>query len=175
MQFSEGRREAIERKGFLDYFDLTSILLTPGHFFFVQHRREQDHQRSLEAEAERSRYYSERTGTSTAGGYYTGSGSRYSEYSHVERTDVRSRFEQDHHRDYDSQAPISSLTNPESGELYRPSVYDEASRPDYQMAPVEGGVWKAMTALANHPTEGWMSLWKGNRVRIYPAMHVPIW
>ncbi|KAK3840301.1 MAG: mitochondrial carrier domain-containing protein [Linnemannia elongata] len=42
-----------------------------------------------------------------------------------------------------------------------------------KMAPVEGGVWKAMTALANHPTEGWMSLWKGQYTNwIYEMMHL---
>lgn len=54
----------------------------------------------------------------------------------------------------DAKDPLNEYT-------IRESVYDEESRPAYQMAPIEGGVWKAITDLAKHPTEGWLSLWKG--------------
>ncbi|KAG0379579.1 hypothetical protein BGX24_012614 [Mortierella sp. AD032] len=137
-------------------------------------RREQDYNRTMEAEAERSRYYSERTGAhvSGAGGYYNGGGPRYNEYGqHVDRADIRNRFDQD--RDYDSSAPLNTAVDPASREPYRKSVYDEGSRPEYQMAPIEGGAWKAMMELANHPTEGWMSLWKGQYTNwIYEMLHL---
>ncbi|KAF9921453.1 hypothetical protein FBU30_008496 [Linnemannia zychae] len=136
-------------------------------------QREQDHLRSVEAEEERQRYYNDRTGayTSSAGGYYSSSTSRYNEYGHHDHSDVRNRY--DHGRDYESPATLRPTSDATTGEAFRPSVYDEESRPDYQMAPIEGGVWKAMTDLANHPTEGWMSLWKGQYTNwIYEMMHL---
>jgi fusion and transport protein UGO1 len=49
----------------------------------------------------------------------------------------------------------------QSGYLVRSDVYDDDSRPAFQLAPIEGGVWKTVTNLVKHPTEGWFSLWKG--------------
>ncbi|KAI8603658.1 mitochondrial carrier domain-containing protein [Dissophora ornata] len=41
------------------------------------------------------------------------------------------------------------------------------------LPPVEGGVWKAVTDLAKHPTEGWMSLWKGQYTNwIHEMLHL---
>ena len=49
----------------------------------------------------------------------------------------------------------------QSGYLIRTDVYDDDSRPAFQLAPIEDGVWKVVTTLAKHPTEGYTSLWKG--------------
>lgn len=44
------------------------------------------------------------------------------------------------------------------------SVYDDKNRPAHQMAPMEGGgVLEILSAIVKQPTEGWTSLFKGNR------------
>ncbi|KAI8089064.1 mitochondrial carrier domain-containing protein [Halteromyces radiatus] len=40
------------------------------------------------------------------------------------------------------------------------SVYDEDSRPHYQMAPMHGGLLDIMNQIIKHPSEGWQSLFK---------------
>ncbi|KAG0212470.1 hypothetical protein BGX33_003615 [Mortierella sp. NVP41] len=132
-----------------------------------QKRRESNFQRALEEEEHQRNYYNDRTGN--AGGYYS---SQYTNsYSTELPSDVRARFDRD--RDYDSSVPLHTANDPASREPLRLSVYEESTRPEYQMAPVEGGVWKAMTDLAKHPTEGWMSLWKGQYTNwIYEMLHL---
>ncbi|KAG0300959.1 hypothetical protein BGZ98_008734 [Dissophora globulifera] len=49
----------------------------------------------------------------------------------------------------------------QSGYLIRTNVYDDDLRPSFQLAPLDGGTWQVIKALINHPTEGWLSLWKG--------------
>ncbi|KAI9249689.1 mitochondrial carrier domain-containing protein [Phascolomyces articulosus] len=44
------------------------------------------------------------------------------------------------------------------------SVYDDSSRPKYQMAPMNGGVLDILGRIMKQPTEGWKSLFKGQRV-----------
>ncbi|KAI7860899.1 mitochondrial carrier domain-containing protein [Circinella umbellata] len=44
------------------------------------------------------------------------------------------------------------------------SVYDDQSRPTYQMAPMDGGVLDILGRIMKQPTEGWKSLFKGQRV-----------
>ncbi|KAI8368234.1 mitochondrial carrier domain-containing protein [Radiomyces spectabilis] len=44
------------------------------------------------------------------------------------------------------------------------SVYDEEHRPIYQMAPMDGGVLEILRHIMKQPTEGWKSLFKGQRV-----------
>lgn len=41
------------------------------------------------------------------------------------------------------------------------SVYDDQSRPTYQMAPMDGGVLDILGRIMKQPTEGWKSLFKG--------------
>ncbi|KAF9920271.1 hypothetical protein FBU30_009923 [Linnemannia zychae] len=61
----------------------------------------------------------------------------------------------------------------QSGYLVRGDVYDDDSRPAFQLAPIEGGVWKTMTDLVKHPTEGWFSLWKGQYTGwVYEILHL---
>ncbi|KAG0342632.1 hypothetical protein BG004_005642 [Podila humilis] len=120
----------------------------------------------IEEEAERD-YYN-RTGgvpSNAGGGYYS------SQYT-------SSQF---HHESYSTSHPMTHTTivNREdtkeqlSENTIRESVYDEETRPAYQMAPIEGGVWKSMTDLAKHPTEGWFSLWKGQYTNwIYEMLHL---
>ncbi|KAL0083020.1 mitochondrial carrier domain-containing protein [Phycomyces blakesleeanus] len=44
------------------------------------------------------------------------------------------------------------------------SVYDDESRPVHQMAPMGGGVLEILSVIVKQPGEGWMSLFKGQRV-----------
>ncbi|KAI1314556.1 hypothetical protein EDD11_001985 [Mortierella claussenii] len=61
----------------------------------------------------------------------------------------------------------------QSGYLIRTDVYDDDSRPTFQLAPVDRGVWQFMKALVNHPTEGWLSLWKGHYTHwVYEILHL---
>lgn len=120
-------------------------------------RRDEAIQRArIEEEAERD-YYN-RTGgvTPNAGGYYVSqySSSQYSSHHETHSTSLSPNSNSANDK-LDAKDPLNEYT-------IRESVYDEESRPAYQMAPIEGGVWKAITDLAKHPTEGWLSLWKGN-------------
>ncbi|KAI9302389.1 mitochondrial carrier domain-containing protein [Cunninghamella echinulata] len=45
------------------------------------------------------------------------------------------------------------------------SVYDTKKRPKYQMAPMHGGVLEILNQILKHPSEGWRSLFKGQRIR----------
>lgn len=119
-------------------------------------RRDEAIQRArIEEEAERD-YYN-RTGgvTPNAGGYYASqySTSQYSSHHETYSTSLSTNPNSANDK-LDAKDPLNEYT-------IRESVYDEESRPAYQMAPIEGGVWKAITDLAKHPTEGWLSLWKG--------------
>ncbi|KAG0199293.1 hypothetical protein BGX28_007422 [Mortierella sp. GBA30] len=155
-------------------------------------RREEEYRRAREEETERERerdYYNDRTGmhSSPAGGYYTSQYGNVSSstssmgrdtYASHRTVNVR-RYDPEQRGDYPStSSPSSALSPPvgstsSSGHVFRSSVYDEETRPHYQMAPIEGGVWKAVTDLANHPTEGWMSLWKGQYTNwIYEMLHL---
>ncbi|KAG1057083.1 hypothetical protein G6F46_000402 [Rhizopus delemar] len=50
-------------------------------------------------------------------------------------------------------------------ELFSVSVYDDQNRPVHQMAPMQGGgVLEILSLIVKHPTEGWNSLEKGQRV-----------
>lgn len=61
----------------------------------------------------------------------------------------------------------------QSGYLIRADLYDDDSRPAFQLAPIEGGVWKTVTDLVKHPTEGWFSLWKGQYTNwVYEILHL---
>ncbi|KAF9202606.1 hypothetical protein BGZ59_002078, partial [Podila verticillata] len=131
-------------------------------------RRDEAIQRArIEEEAERD-YYNRTGGVSpNAGGYYV------SQYSTTQYSS--------HHETYSTS--LSANSNSTNDKLdakdllneypIRESVYDEESRPAYQMAPIEGGVWKAITDLAKHPTEGWLSLWKGQYTNwMYEMLHL---
>ncbi|KAG0350696.1 hypothetical protein BG005_009765 [Podila minutissima] len=61
----------------------------------------------------------------------------------------------------------------QSGYLVRTDVYDEDSRPAFQLAPLTGGVWSTITTLAKHPTEGYFAPWKGHFANwIYEMLHL---
>lgn len=49
----------------------------------------------------------------------------------------------------------------QSGYLIRSSVYDDATRPVYQLPPQPHTTFGMLSALWNHPSEGWSSLAKG--------------
>lgn len=44
------------------------------------------------------------------------------------------------------------------------SVYNDRHRPIHQMAPMDGGVLDILSRIVRQPTEGWKSLFKGQRV-----------
>ncbi|CDH53454.1 mitochondrial carrier [Lichtheimia corymbifera JMRC:FSU:9682] len=45
------------------------------------------------------------------------------------------------------------------------SVYDDSRRPEYQMAPIEeGGITKVLQRITQQKGEGWMALFKGQRL-----------
>ncbi|KAI7885672.1 mitochondrial carrier [Lichtheimia hyalospora FSU 10163] len=45
------------------------------------------------------------------------------------------------------------------------SVYDDSRRPEYQMAPIEeGGITKVLQRITKQKDEGWMALFKGQRL-----------
>lgn len=149
------------------YLCLTCIVL----LFPNQAQRDAVQRRAQEIETERERdFYNDRTGstlhqTSVTSGYYTSqygnlpsnssSSSSRDAYGSPRDSGLISRYNEPSRYEAPSLAPTDPTVT-------RSSVYDEGSRPAYQMAPIEGGVWKAVTDLAKHPTEGWMSLWKGN-------------
>jgi len=61
----------------------------------------------------------------------------------------------------------------ESGYIVRPSVYDEGTRPQHQLPPIDGGVWKTIKMIANKPGEGWRSLFKGQYTNwLYEISHL---
>ncbi|KAF9360305.1 hypothetical protein BGX26_009884 [Mortierella sp. AD094] len=142
-------------------------------------RREEVERRTREEEAERD-YYS-RTGilSSSSGNYYSNQynsnlGSSTGSLGRDEYASPRSRYDQER-REYETnpaQTASGSITA-SSDYVFRSSVYDEESRPAHQMPPIEGGVWKAVTDLSKHPSEGWMSLWKGQYTNwIYEMLHL---
>ena len=54
-----------------------------------------------------------------------------------------------------------SVKQDAAGYVVRPSVYDDSTRPAYQIPVLENAsVWSAMKALVYQPTEGWSSLLK---------------
>ncbi|KAG0032252.1 hypothetical protein BGZ81_011344 [Podila clonocystis] len=131
-------------------------------------RRDEAIQRArIEEEAERD-YYNRTGGAApTAGDYYVSqySASQYSSHHEAYSTSLSSSSNSVHNRLVAKDA-LDEHT-------IRESVYDEESRPAYQMAPIEGGVWKAITDVAKHPTEGWLSLWKGQYTNwIYEMLHL---
>ncbi|KAG0089171.1 hypothetical protein BGZ93_004382 [Podila epicladia] len=61
----------------------------------------------------------------------------------------------------------------QSGYLVRTDVYDDDSRPSFQLAPLTGGVWSTITTLAKHPTEGYLAPWKGHFANwVYEMLHL---
>lgn len=61
----------------------------------------------------------------------------------------------------------------ESGYIVRKSVYDDDTRPSYQMKPIEGGVWQGIGRLMKHPHEGWRALFKGQYTNwVYEILHL---
>ncbi|KAF9374039.1 hypothetical protein CPB97_000164 [Podila verticillata] len=61
----------------------------------------------------------------------------------------------------------------QSGYLVRSDVYDEESRPAFQLPPLSGGVWSTITTLAKHPTEGYLAPWKGQWANwFYEMLHL---
>ncbi|KAG0184841.1 hypothetical protein DFQ28_010354 [Apophysomyces sp. BC1034] len=67
----------------------------------------------------------------------------------------------------------SRFKSPSDSGLLARSVYDEETRPAYQMAPMNGGVLEILSHIIKQPTEGWKSLLKGQRVTwIYEMLRV---
>lgn len=60
-----------------------------------------------------------------------------------------------------------------NGYVIRKSVYDDATRPAYQLKPLEGGVWNTIGKLMKQPHEGWRSLFKGQYTNwLYEILHL---
>lgn len=60
-----------------------------------------------------------------------------------------------------------------SGYVIRKSVYDDATRPAYQLKPLDGGVWQGIGRLLKQPHEGWSSLFKGQYTNwLYEILHL---
>ncbi|KAG0213623.1 hypothetical protein BGX31_001255, partial [Mortierella sp. GBA43] len=103
------------------------------------------------------------------GGYYdrsasplgSSSGNYYSSDQYGQRDGYpssRLRYEQDpSQRHYDRSPTPSSLAG---SAAVRTSIYDDTTRPVYQLAPQEASSWQAIREVAKHPSEGWTSLWK---------------
>ncbi|CAO3587110.1 unnamed protein product [Absidia cylindrospora] len=74
--------------------------------------------------------------------------------------------------DYDfyTSTKLKTSTSTPTKVLYRTdlkcsySVYDAHHRPRYQMAPMQGGLLDILNQIVKHPSEGWQSLLKGQRV-----------
>ncbi|KAI7875430.1 mitochondrial carrier, partial [Lichtheimia hyalospora FSU 10163] len=58
----------------------------------------------------------------------------------------------------------STLKSRFSNDPIATSVYDDKHRPAHQMAPMDGGVLDILSRIVRQPTEGWKSLFKGQRV-----------
>ncbi|KAI8328720.1 mitochondrial carrier domain-containing protein [Chlamydoabsidia padenii] len=71
---------------------------------------------------------------------------------------------------YTTKPRNSSLTTINSKTTYHTdlkgsySVYDAEHRPRYQIAPIQGGLLDILSQIIKHPSEGWQSLLKGQRV-----------
>jgi fusion and transport protein UGO1 len=87
-----------------------------------------------------------------------------------------------HSSDAPYQQPILDPNDPmfqrnvpvdESGYIVRPSVYDEGTRPQHQLPPIDGGVWKTIKMIVNKPGEGVRSLFKGQYTNwLYEISHL---
>ncbi|KAK9704582.1 hypothetical protein K7432_010111 [Basidiobolus ranarum] len=78
---------------------------------------------------------------------------------------------------------LNSTIDPSSGQskmpadhmgyLIRKSVYDDSTRPEYQLSPLDTNIWGVIKALVKQPTEGWPSLWKGQLANwLYDMAHL---
>ncbi|KAF9418565.1 hypothetical protein BGZ94_009662 [Podila epigama] len=129
-------------------------------------RDEALYRKRIEEEAERD-YYNRTGGVPSSAG---GGGYHYNQYSSTHystHTDTYSTSI--------STGPTLNTNTADSASdhIIRESVYDEESRPEYQMAPIESGVWQAVLDVAKHPTEGWLSLWKGQYTNwTYEMLHL---
>ncbi|CAO3598224.1 unnamed protein product [Absidia cylindrospora] len=60
-----------------------------------------------------------------------------------------------------------------SGYVVRTSVYDDATRPSYQIKPIDKGVWQGIGRLMKQQHEGWRSLFKGQYTNwLYEICHL---
>ncbi|KAI8073267.1 mitochondrial carrier domain-containing protein [Gongronella butleri] len=61
----------------------------------------------------------------------------------------------------------------QSGYVMRTSVYDDATRPAYQIKPIDAGVWQGIGRLFRQQHEGWRSLFKGQYTNwLYEICHL---
>ncbi|KAG0365174.1 mitochondrial carrier domain-containing protein [Gamsiella multidivaricata] len=125
-----------------------------------QERRDEEFRR-MQEEMDEEEYLNDGSGS---GGYYSSS-TRHDHFpsprSNVNKLDPSSVVFRER-RDFD-----------QSGYLIRTNVYDDSSRPAFQLPPQEEGVWQVVKALAYHPTEGYLSLWKGQYTNwVYEILHL---
>ncbi|KAI7864210.1 mitochondrial carrier domain-containing protein [Spinellus fusiger] len=83
----------------------------------------------------------------------------------IEPTD-RSDSEEDNDDFYSirpDQQRKDPLSSPRTHDSLSRSVYDEETRPVHQLAPMNG-VLEILNTIVKQPTEGWMSLFKGQRI-----------
>ncbi|KAF8980113.1 hypothetical protein BGZ46_004606 [Entomortierella lignicola] len=126
-----------------------------------QERRDEEFRRAQEA-AEEEEYFNS---GSASGGYYSNNTYNTNYFptprSNVNKLDPNSAVFQER-KDFD-----------QAGYLIRTDVYDDDSRPAFQLPPIEGGIWQINKALFYHPTEGWSSPWKGqNASWLYEMLHL---
>ncbi|KAF9109443.1 hypothetical protein BGX27_007602 [Mortierella sp. AM989] len=126
-----------------------------------QERRDDEFRRAQEA-AEEEEYFDSGSGS---GGYYSSNTYNTSHFptprSSANKLDPSAPVFQER-KDFD-----------QSGYLIRTDVYDDDSRPSFQLPPIEGGIWQVNKALFFHPTEGWTSLWKGHNASwLYEMLHL---
>lgn len=57
--------------------------------------------------------------------------------------------------------PGKKIPTDRLGYVVQTPTEEEATRPSYQVPTLMGGIWSTMGSLIKHPTEGFLSLWKG--------------
>ncbi|KAF9436434.1 hypothetical protein BGZ76_003996 [Entomortierella beljakovae] len=131
-------------------------------------RRDEEERRTRQAEAEREYYNRSGILSSNSGSYYD---NQYNSLS--SSTGGLDRDGYTPHQPKEFEITSQQTVTTSSTFVFRSSVYDEETRPSHQLAPIEGGVWKAVTDLSKHSSEGWMSLWKGHYTNwAYEMLHL---
>ncbi|KAI9303184.1 hypothetical protein BJ944DRAFT_165884 [Cunninghamella echinulata] len=113
----------------------------------------------------------------------------YDDLSSEEDEEDAEFFEEEHRRRrrFSEDVPISATLHTDdpvfqnkknisvdaSGYLVGKSVYDDATRPSFQIKPIEKGVWQGIGRLMKQPHEGWKSLFKGQYTNwLYEICHL---
>ncbi|KAG9323924.1 hypothetical protein KVV02_004341 [Mortierella alpina] len=126
-----------------------------------EERRDEEFRRAQQA-AEEEEYYN--NGSGSGGGYYS---------SNSRGADLPSPRSNPSKLDPSSAVFREIKAFDQAGYLVQDDVYDDNSRPAFRVAPIDGGIWKTVTTIAKHPTEGYLSLWKGQYTNwVYEILHL---